>query len=296
MLINYAPVFWFASNFACSAAGEERFYDLFAQKMNGSHSSEAVFGSFVAARALDLSDKAFGPELLGVIGGVAHRVRGAHDLGYLCSQFSQGEAFWDWCQGDGRGHHSPHSGFVDIDSSHASGANHRGKRQPVQGSIINEGCIYASQNAHKAHDDGFERGHDFREAVHSYAATQFSCIMDDGFDAKDALAFAVDLGGELSEVQLKDRQIPDRFLDHVLQPSFGILLLGRAMPIPEDRPDGFNAQRGADPINDSIENVIQITAPMEKEILAVLRLIDRITVMESAALLFFGGQGEAQAS
>jgi hypothetical protein len=68
------------------------------------------------------------------------------------------------------------------------------------------------------------------------------------------------------------------------------------MPISEDRLDGFNAQRGADAINDGIENLIQVTPPMEKEILAVLRLIDRIIIMKAAALLFFDGQGEAQAS
>lgn len=78
-------------------------------------------------------------------------------------------------------------------------------------------------------------GHDFRETGNSYAAPQFSCIMDDGLDAKHALAFAVDLGGQLSEVQLEDRQIPERFLDHGFSPSFGVLFLRGTIPIAKDR-------------------------------------------------------------
>lgn len=67
--------------------------------------------------------------------------------------------------------------------------------------------------------------------------------MGDGLDPRDPLVFAADLGGQLAGMQLNDRQIPDRFIDHVLQPSFWVLFLTRAMSIPEDRLDGFNAQR-----------------------------------------------------
>jgi len=75
-----------------------------------------------------------------------------------------------------------------------------------------EGCIHTTQNSHRASDNRFKSGHDFRKAVNPYAASQLSCIMDNRLDAKHALAFAVDLGGQLSEVQLENCQIPDRFL------------------------------------------------------------------------------------
>jgi hypothetical protein len=81
--------------------------------------------------------------------------------------------------------------------------------------------------------------------------------MGNRFDAKHALAFGMDLQGQLATVQLEDRQIIRRSLDRDFPfgRPLGSSAIDRAAPISEDRLDGLQVQWCTAAVNERLKHL-----------------------------------------
>src|ERR1700739_4205399 len=97
------------------------------------------------------------------------------------------------------------------------------------------------------------------------AAVELPRIMSNGFDAKDAFAFGVDLERQLATAQLEDRQIIRRSLDRDF--PFGRPLYSPAifwaMPISEDRLDGLQVQWGAAAVDQGLKHLVHVRTDLD---------------------------------
>ena len=137
-----------------------------------------------------------------------------------------------------------HPRLVEIGAADAGLADVGGKRELVEHVVSDEALIDAAQSIGKSLEYGFQSRHHFQKLVQRTAALQFLRVVGNGFDAKDAFAFAVDLERQLAAAQLEDRQIIGRSLDRDF--PFGRPLCSpamfRATPISQDRLDGLQVQ------------------------------------------------------
>ena len=119
--------------------------------------------------------------------------------------------------------------------------------------------------------------------------------MRDRLEPQHAFAFGVGLAGQPPEVQLEHGQVIARCLDRGLDQRG--LLAGAAGTLrgAEDGADLGHVQPGAGPIDHRVEHPLHPRAVGEDQVAAVLELIDREPVAESAAVLLVEIQPEAQA-
>ena len=73
--------------------------------------------------------------------------------------------------------------------------------------ISDEALFDAAESVSKSLQYRFQSADHFGKLVQRAAAFEFPRVMGRGFDAEDALAFGVDLEGQLAAVQLEDGQI-----------------------------------------------------------------------------------------
>src|SRR5215471_8038079 len=119
--------------------------------------------------------------------------------------------------------------------------------------------------------------------------------MGNGFDAKDAFAFGIDLQRQLATVQLEDGQIIHRSLDRDLPfgrplcspPTFWPVL------IPQDRLDGVQVQWGTAAVDQGLKHLVHVRTDLEDQVATVFDLIVGVLVAEPAALLLVEVEGEA---
>src|SRR5215467_14780040 len=119
--------------------------------------------------------------------------------------------------------------------------------------------------------------------------------MGNGFDAKNAFAFGIDLERQLAAAQLEDRQIIRRSLDRDL--PFGRPLCSpailRAPLISQDRLDGLQVQWGAAAVDQGLKYLVHVATDLEHQIATVFDLIIGVLVAEPTALLLVEVEGEA---
>src|ERR1700759_5064065 len=119
--------------------------------------------------------------------------------------------------------------------------------------------------------------------------------MGNRFDAKHAFAFAIDLQSQLATVQLEDRQIIGRSLDREFpfDRSLGSSAIFRAMPVSEDRLDGFQVQWRAAAVDERLKDLVHVSAHLEDEVSTEFDLIVRVLITDPAALLLIEVEREA---
>src|SRR5690242_5349039 len=119
--------------------------------------------------------------------------------------------------------------------------------------------------------------------------------MGNRFDAKHAFAFAIDLQSQLATVQLEDRQIIGRSLDRDFPfgRSLGPSAIFWAMPVSENRLDGFQVQWRAAAVDERLKDLVHVSAHLEDEVSAEFDLIVRVLITEPAALLLVEVEREA---
>src|SRR6266498_904319 len=118
--------------------------------------------------------------------------------------------------------------------------------------------------------------------------TQILGVRDDHLDAEHAFAFAIDLQNQLAIVNLEDRQVIGRSLDHD-SPAGSILYTSSAMgpvTIAEDGFDPIQIERNSAPVDERLEDLLHLPAGFKPQVAAVLDLVGRELVVKTAAFLF----------
>src|SRR5881397_1631983 len=108
--------------------------------------------------------------------------------------------------------------------------------------------------------------------------------MGDCFDAKDTLAFGIDLQCQLAAMQFEDRQIIRRSLDRDFpfsRSSFSGAIFRTGL-ITENGFDGLKIQRCPTAIDQSLKHLVHPMANLEDEVAAVFDLVIRILIVKSA--------------
>lgn len=119
--------------------------------------------------------------------------------------------------------------------------------------------------------------------------------MNDDLDSQDAFAFSIELGGQFTEMGLKDRHVILRCLDHNLQSRhFFAFTPGWAFLGAKDGFEYFDVEFSACSINHTMENLIQIATAFKQQIATILSLINRILILETTTLLLQRTQGKTQ--
>src|SRR3981189_1301381 len=119
--------------------------------------------------------------------------------------------------------------------------------------------------------------------------------MGNGLDAKHAFCFGIDLEGPRAPVQLEDRQIIRRSFDRDFpfgRPR-GSPAINRAMPVSEDRLDGFQVQWSTAAVDEGLKHLVHVPAHPEDQVSTVFDLIVGILITEPAALLLVEVKREA---
>ena len=101
-------------------------------------------------------------------------------------------------------------------------------------------------------------------------------VVHDGLNREHALAFAIDFQGHLSVMDLEDRDVIGRFLDHD-SPSSRILFprgIMRPVLIAEDRFDAVQIQGPARTVNQRLEYLVHLSSGLEQQVAAIFRLED----------------------
>jgi len=138
--------------------------------------------------------------------------------------------------------------------------------------------------------------YDFLIPFQDASAAQFFDIMGNAFDTKDTFAFAVYLGGELTEMNFEHRKIPGRSLDFGLQSgglAVSVSVIGTAF-ISKNGPDRLYVKRGTCMVNDAVKDLFHLATASKEKVATVLGLIYGKTITETTTLLFVRRQGKTQ--
>ena len=133
-----------------------------------------------------------------------------------------------------------------------------------------------------------------RELRQDPAAAQFVGVVHDRFEAQHVLTFGVGLQGQRPEVDLEQGQaIPS--LDHDCECGWpgrpvGVGTVLRA----EQRLQGRHVEPCPGPVDHPVEDLLHPPAGPKHQVPAVLGLVDRVGVAETAALLLVEVQAETQ--
>jgi len=300
MDVNWALICGSLLGFTLLSPCQQRDKNLFAQNEEASHGFKPLWGSFVELGVFDPTHQLFAPKLLEIIRGVTRLIIGygtAEDFFNLCPKVRCREASRFVRESDDSFHHRLHARPIDIDPPYPSRPNLRRKGPGLQFPVIDERNIHATQDIKESFQDGLERCNDLGKPVDSSSTAQLLGVVSNRLNSKNAFAFAIDLEGQLSKMDLKDRQIIDRSLDHDLES--GRMLLAMVAKgttrIAKDGLDGLYIQRGSRSINDAVKNLIQSSPTRKEKVTAILALINRIGVMKATVLLFRKIQSETQA-
>ena len=299
MDINLGSITWLSSGFAVAGSCKQRDQDLFPQHDEARHSSQALWGGFIVPGVLDPPDQVFAPKFLQIIGSLASMIIGdgiAKDLFNASCKVRRCESSWIDREADDPLHHGPHSRPIDIDTSNSGLPHLRGKRPCVQLPIINERNIHPSQNLQEPFQDTLEQCNHSRKPINPLPTAQLFRVVDDYLDSQDAFAFAIHLDRQLPIMDLEDRQIIDRSLDHDLDSgTLAVAPEKGAMFGAKEGLDRFEIQGSSGSINNPLKHLIQVLSTREEKVAAIFDLVDRIGVTESAFLLLLTLQSEAQA-
>ena len=156
----------------------------------------------------------------------------------------------------------------------------------VEDAVGQEAELDAVEHAGEAVDHAGQPGDDLRELVQSAAAAELFGVMSDRLEAQDAFAFGVGLQGQVSEVDLEDREVPPRFLDHDCL-SRGEVVAGavRAAFAAEQRAHHRDVEPGSGAVDQRVEQAVHHRSGGEHQVAAVLDLVDRVVVAKAALLL-----------
>ena len=171
-----------------------------------------------------------------------------------------------------------------------------GRGEPVEQPGIDEGRVQAVKHLDEAVDHlpkGLDR---LGEVRRSEPATQIAGIVRHGLDAKDALAFRVDLQHQAPEANAQDRQIELRCLERDLHDRSSRLPLvsPRTLPASEEGLHGAQVQRAPDPVDQGAEDPVHPPAAREEQVAAVFGLEERVVVAQRGSLLVGNLQRKAQ--
>src|SRR5712664_3059377 len=147
----------------------------------------------------------------------------------------------------------------------------------------------------KPFQDTFQSGDHLRKLVERPAAVELSRVMGNDLDAKDAIAFGIEIQSQLAEAQLGDRQIIRRSLNRDF--PFGRALCSpaifRTMLVSEDGFDGLEIEWGTAAVDERLKHLFHVPAHLEDQVATVFDLIVGILVTEPAALLLVEVEREA---
>jgi hypothetical protein len=122
-------------------------------------------------------------------------------------------------------------------------------------------------------------------------------VLHDGFDAQNPFAFSIDLQGELAEMDFEHRQITRRFLDQdspVRRLALPFPVAGTLLALKQGL-DLIQAEGSPIAFDERLKHLIHLPTRLEKQIPAVLPLVDRVVVTKVRPLLMFRVQGETEA-
>src|SRR3990172_6288674 len=297
MEIDLALIFRFRPAFGFSCSCQDGFDHLFPQDEQSGHFPQSLGYRFIASRVFYFMHQVFSAQFLQVIGSLAGGVRAGKVFLYFGSQGCALKPL----RSDGQGNHclqdSLYSGLVDIDACDGSWPNLRRFRPIVQAMIRDESHIHTAQSIQEAVQDFFQAQDNFGEPGQRATAVQFLGIVNNDLNAQDAFVFGIHLGGDLSEVELEDRQVIRRSLEHIFTARFFlVLVMAWTFFGAEDGLQGFDVQQVAGTVNGSLKDLLQFTAASEKEITTVFFLVDRVIVMKVGLFLLGQIQRKAQAS
>ena len=103
---------------------------------------------------------------------------------------------------DQRFHKRPYARIVDVDTGNASVFIHRRQMPRLDGRCIDEAHVDAVEPGHEPVENLTQHFGDLRKAGDFSTALQTLCIVNDGLESKNTLAFAIDLEGKAIEVHL----------------------------------------------------------------------------------------------
>ena len=201
------------------------------------------------------------------------------------------------CEGEHSAQRSPYARIVEIDPTDTCLAQTRRQWQLVHRLIADEGSVDAVKRGHEALQHAPESRNDSWEARHHTPTSQLVSVMHGHFDAQDVLAFGVRLQGQVPEVDLEHREVIREGLDHDLEPRRRVAC---AVPVrtpsgAEEGSDLAHIQAGTRSVDQTLKNLLQLTAPLEQQVPTVFDLIHRVGIVEAGLLLLVDAQRETQA-
>src|SRR5215510_856678 len=164
-----------------------------------------------------LAEEVFATKFLDVVGGATRVVVGTGHPGCGSNpvrQVSGSESIRAASQREYGTEYCSDSGLVEVDATDSGLADLRGSRKLIQSVIADEGGIHVIQVAEELLEDLTEPEDDLGETVQQPAAAQLLCVVSNGLETKYVFAFGVCLQSQLAEVELEDRQVITRCLDH----------------------------------------------------------------------------------
>src|SRR5215470_8573826 len=177
-----------------------------------------------------------------------------------------------------------HPCLVQIDASDASFADLRGEREKFEHLVSDKALIDTAESIGKFFEYGFQSGHHLGKHLQRTTTVELLRVMGNGFDAKDAFAFGIDLERQLATAQLEDRQIIRRSLDRDF--PFGRPLcspaISRATAISQDRLDSLQVQWGTAAVDQRLKDLVHVATDVEHQVATVFDLIVGILVAEPA--------------
>ena len=299
MHINLGSITWFLSGLAVYKARKQRHQNLFAQHAKAHHSFKAIRGNFIAPGVFDTLDQVFPTKLLQIIGSLAGMITG----------YGRAKNFFDFpCElrggkSPGMGgkrnhslHHGPHARPIDIDAADSGLTYFRRKRPGRKSLVVNKRDVHPLEHSQKSFHHDFEGVRDLGKALNPSPITQLSDVVGNYLDSQDAFAFAIHLDRHLPIMDFEDGQMIDRCLDHDLKSGCALGFppeMGTVFGA-EDGLDGLKLKRGTGSINRALKDLIQDATSPKEEIPAILGLVNRIGVPESASPLLDTRKREAQ--
>ena len=103
-------------------------------------------------------------------------------------------------------HDRAHARVVDVDARDAGMVEHTWLGKLLKQIVVNKGRIHMAQDGDEPFQHLAQRRDDGAEAPNNAAATEVLDVVGNAFNAQNAFAFAVDLGGEPFEMDFEHRQ------------------------------------------------------------------------------------------
>ena len=126
---------------------------------------------------------------------------------------------------------------------------------------------------------------------------QILSIVNNDLNAQDAFAFGIHLGGDLPEMELENRQVIRRSLEHDFAARCFVALMSEGTSFgSEDSLQRFDIEQVAGAVNRTLEDLLQLAASQEEQITAVFLLVDRVVVMKVGLFLLGQVQCKTQTS